>query len=271
MFAASAAAPASTLPATDHLRILSRPDWVEPVVLFLRDKALAAGVCNAETADRLVVAMTEAITNAIVHGNFEIGSELKRRGDDSFARALSARVQDPCFVSRIVDIQADYTRDRATWTVTDQGHGFDVPAALARLEGKDPQERRARSRGLAILRAFVDEVKWDSGGRRVRLCLYRKHDREKRGQRRVAYVKLVLVQVEGRPAASGIARDLSPSGIAFVSQNVFDRGTRAALTLDLDHTHPRQTTGRIVRCDHVSGPYYDVAMHFDQPLESQAA
>ena len=42
-----------------------------------------------------MVALLEGLANAIVHGNLELSSELKERGDDSFTRIAPGRAWPP--------------------------------------------------------------------------------------------------------------------------------------------------------------------------------
>src|SRR5260370_26179714 len=109
-----------------HLRIPSRPDWIGPTAEFLMRKATLCGACPAARGDRLLVALHEALSNAIVHGNLEVGSALKERGADAFAEALAGRAADPRYVARCVDIEVVYNGQRCDWVLTQEGPGFDV-------------------------------------------------------------------------------------------------------------------------------------------------
>jgi len=250
----------------EHLRILSRTDWVEPVALFLKNEAIVSGVCDQGQADRLVVAMTEAITNAVVHGNYELGSELKQQGGDAFGKALAQRQADPQYFARVVDIRIDYQPDRCTWTITDEGRGFDVDKAVARLESDDPMELLASGRGISIMKAFVDEVNWSAGGRRIQLTVHMGDGRERRVADRRQYTATVGVHPsEGQPHEA-LGRDLSETGIAFVTTHLLRPGQAATVTLDLHQPTQRMVTGKIVRCQSVAHPYHDAAVQFDQPI-----
>ncbi len=252
---------------SDHLRILSRPEWVEPVVMFLRDKALAAGACDQATAQRLVIAFTEAVTNAIIHGNYELSSELKEEGGKAYIDALEDRKADADYVERIVDIRVDYQPDRCIWTVTDQGNGFDVEDILKKLESDDPDTILASGRGIAIMQAFVNEVSWDQGGRQIRLAIDTKTGSERRTSERVKYTATIGVQTDQIDCFEAIARDLSTTGIAFISTQAIRKGDTATITLDLHHENERQVAGTIVRCNAIADPFYDVAVHFDTAIE----
>lgn len=255
--------------ASTHLRILSRPDWVEPVATHLRDRAVVAGACDGVAAERLVMAITEAVTNAIVHGNFELESALKQRGDGSFAKEMAKRSEDPDYASRVVDIRVDYEPTRCVWTVTDQGLGFDAEGFVKQLDECDPSDDIPSGRGITIMRAFVDEVEWSKGGRQVRLIVYAERGEEQRASSRRKYTAAVRVQ---RPGDLGgieaIARDLSATGVAFVTAEPMAEGDSVVVTLDAHMPTAYPVTGRIVRCRAVSEPYHDVAVHFDRSIDA---
>jgi anti-sigma regulatory factor (Ser/Thr protein kinase) len=253
-----------------HLRILSRTDWVEPVAMFLRKTAVESGVCDDAAATRLVVSMTEAITNAIVHGNLEISSELKQKGDDSFRKALAERQQNPELSSRVVDIRVAYEPDRCTWTITDQGNGFDVQKALARLESDDPMEILASGRGISIMKAFVDEVSWSEGGRQIHLSIFLDKTPERRTAERSCYTATIGVHPADGQMHEAIGRDLSETGIAFVTSTALRPGVDVTVTLDLRQTTEQFVTGKIVRCNPIAPPYFDAAVHFDQPIDVES-
>src|SRR5688500_2996543 len=81
------------------LRLPTRLELVGKTVEFLRERATSCGVCDGR-ADNLVMALHEALTNAIVHGNLGISSELKEFPGGAFAKALAERSADPVLASR---------------------------------------------------------------------------------------------------------------------------------------------------------------------------
>ena len=73
-------------------------------------------------------------------------------------------------------VPADGAGDRTgdgvwSWlTIEDAGKGFDVRAALERCN--DPELMLASGRGLMLMRAFADEMFFNSTGNEVTLVLY---------------------------------------------------------------------------------------------------
>jgi anti-sigma regulatory factor (Ser/Thr protein kinase) len=115
---------------------------------------------------KLTLALHEALTNAVIHGNLEIPSALKDHGEGVFADAVAARCADPRYSGRVVDVVAEVDEAGVRWVVTDEGPGFDTEAALLRLE-EEADPLRPYGRGLALMRAFVDGMRYEAGGRRL--------------------------------------------------------------------------------------------------------
>lgn len=251
--------------AATHLRILSHTDWVEKIVLQLRWEALQHGVCDEQGASRLVIAMTEAVTNAIVHGNYELDSAIKNRDAHAFRELLEARSADHRYSGRTVDIQAKYNGPSCVWTISDQGRGFDVDAALEKLDSDDPETLLSSGRGIAIMKAFLDDVQWLDHGRTIRLAMGEPATRERRKHERKHYTYPLGLRWDGT-RGQAIGCDLSAGGIAFVTEFALEPHT--PVVIDLIHgVAPRQITGKVARHRHVAGHFHHVAVHFDQPQD----
>ncbi len=217
------------LPATvefeqTRIRMPSRPDWIDPTVEYLKQKALLCGACQEARAGKLLLALHEALSNAVVHGNLELSSALKEQGDDAFAAALAKRSADSHYASRTVEILASYDGDCYTWSFTDQGQGFEVEQVLGRSKKEpDSETPLASGRGLLIMQAFLDEVRYELGGRRVVLAMHRKSGAEKRLYPRHPLqtpVRVVPVHPDGKgdwdSVLDGMARNFSQGGITAV-------------------------------------------------------
>jgi anti-sigma regulatory factor (Ser/Thr protein kinase) len=203
-----------------HLRLPTRPDWIEAAVEYAKDKAIMAGACQESRAGKLVVALHEALTNAMVHGNLELSSELKERADGSFAEALAARLTDPVLSSRGVDVVVDYDGQRCRWIITDEGRGFNVEKALARAASEDPEIILASGRGIVIMRSFMDDVRFELGGKRVVLTMTHASGQEKRGHDRQTFgrpLQVVPVTPDGAvdwsAAYEAMAQNISRGGL----------------------------------------------------------
>jgi anti-sigma regulatory factor (Ser/Thr protein kinase) len=203
-----------------RLRLPSRPDLIESAVEYLRHKAVLVGVCPPAQSARLGMALHEALSNSVVHGNLEISSELREGDDGAFARALAARSADPEFVSRVVEITVDFDGTRCEWTLTDQGKGFDVDRVKSCEPANEADLLRPSGRGILMMRALMDEVRYEAGGRRVTLTLRRRGE-EHRQETRVEHqfpVQVAPIRLDGsidwQAAQEGISRNLSLGGMA---------------------------------------------------------
>lgn len=112
---------------------------------------------------RVGVAVHEAAVNAIVHGNLEIGSDLKNGGWDGYHRAIAERRTARPYVDRRVTVEM-WAERRAVFGVriADEGPGFD-PAALP--DPFDPANLdKPSGRGLLMIRSFFDVVEHSPTG-----------------------------------------------------------------------------------------------------------
>src|SRR5262249_55510978 len=139
---------ASVVGERSHLVIPSLPNWIEPTVEYLRQKAVLCGACQESRSGKLLIALHEAVTNAVVHGNLGVSSELKEQGNTAFAEALAQRAADPAYAERVVDILVEFEADVCRWIITDQGNGFDIERVLARCMSDDPEVLLSSGRGI---------------------------------------------------------------------------------------------------------------------------
>jgi anti-sigma regulatory factor (Ser/Thr protein kinase) len=219
--------PLSVVAERSHIVIPSLPNWIEPTVEYLRQKAVLGGACQETRSGKLLVALHEAITNAIVHGNLGVSSELKEQGNSVFAEALAQRASDPALANRTVDIVVDLNGDVCQWLITDQGNGFDVERVLARCMSDDPEVLLASGRGILMMKSFLDDVRFDLGGRRAILSLARNSGAEKRRETRVplhAPFQVTPLLSDGTPqwasTYEAVSRNFSEHGISILQQHL---------------------------------------------------
>jgi anti-sigma regulatory factor (Ser/Thr protein kinase) len=205
-----------------HLRIPSRPDWIGPTAEFLQHKAVLCGACPAERGERLLVALHEALGNAIIHGNLGVSSDLKDQGGTAFAEAVAARAADPRYAGRFIDIEIVYNGQRCDWVLTQEGPGFDVERVLGGHR-QGGEGIAGGGHGILMMRAFVDEVAFCAAGRQITLTMHKAGCPEKRrAERRSVHevIRVVPVRSDGAPdwhsAHEGVARSLSAGGMGLL-------------------------------------------------------
>jgi CheY-like chemotaxis protein len=155
------------------LRLGNDPTMVGPLINYLHRTIRAIGVCDQACGIRVCVALEEAINNALFHGNLEIHSA-QRTGDcELYRQLLAERLHTAPYRDRVIDIQAKFTRQDATFVVRDQGPGFN-PESLPDPTDPDNLEK-ASGRGLLLMRTFMDSVEFNDVGNEV--TLIKRHSR----------------------------------------------------------------------------------------------
>lgn len=221
--------------ARESLCIPSRVEWIEKAVDHLVSPTQLWGICDEDRASRLTIVLTEALTNAVVHGNLGISSELKEDGD-AFAIELSRKSSQPDLAAKPVTIDAEYDGNAVTWTITDQGKGFDVQSFLKKLDDDGPDLDLLSGRGVMLIRAFVDDVSWDMDGRQIRFSMNRPGS-ERRKQRRLQTHQPVRVasygengKVDWGKALDALTLDLSSGGASMLHPPV-ENATRLMIEI----------------------------------------
>jgi anti-sigma regulatory factor (Ser/Thr protein kinase) len=162
-----------------RLRIPSTLEWIVPTAKYLTQRAVQGGVCDEHGARRVALALHEALVNLVLHGNLEVSAELKERGSEAYVRAVAERSTDPKYAKRTVTIGVHCEADRCQWSFTDQGPGFDYHKVLQRAVDTEALSRPT-GRGIFIMRNYMNEVRYEEGGRRVLLTCQRTELMERR-------------------------------------------------------------------------------------------
>ncbi|MBL8850323.1 MAG: ATP-binding protein [Planctomycetaceae bacterium] len=143
------------------------PGCVAAVVKHVTTQCCRFGITTEQEQVRVAVALEEAILNAMIHGNLEVGSELRERPDDAFRRLIEQRRKEPEFASRRVQLQCEVDTQHARIVIRDEGPGFDIRLL------PDPRDAdyllRASGRGVLLMRTFMDEVVYNDAGNEVTL------------------------------------------------------------------------------------------------------
>ncbi|HLQ46740.1 MAG TPA: ATP-binding protein, partial [Planctomycetaceae bacterium] len=140
---------------------------VPHLVSHLQDCVGLMRLCDDTSLLRTAIALSEALTNAIYHGNLEVSSQLRAGDGRSWFDLASERAQQQPYCDRKVHVAASVSRDAATFTIRDEGPGFD-PSTLP--DPRDPSNRaKASGRGLLLIRCFLDEVHHNAAGNEITL------------------------------------------------------------------------------------------------------
>lgn len=138
---------------------------IGPLVNHLQHNLTVMGLCSESDTMRVGVALEEALTNAIHHGNLEADSELRDADLNGYHQLLAQRRAQRPYCDRQVRLSANYNRKRARFVVSDEGPGFD-PDSLP--DPTDPANlARPYGRGVLLIRTFMDEVAYNEVGNQV--------------------------------------------------------------------------------------------------------
>ena len=116
---------------------------------------------------RVGLAVEEALLNALYHGNLEVSSKLKELPDNSFYDLANRRQAEQPYSDRRIVVTSQTTMTESRYVITDEGPGFDIKNLP---DPTDPENIiRPSGRGVMLMNAFMDEVKYNERGNQVTL------------------------------------------------------------------------------------------------------
>ena len=124
---------------------------------------------SIDRTDRLRsgTAFEEALLNALYHGNLEVSSDLKEVDHTAFYKLVDERKASSPWRERRIHVSVRLTMQDVEVVIRDEGPGFD-PGKLP--DPTDPANvDRPCGRGVMLMRAFMDDVRYNSTGNEVTL------------------------------------------------------------------------------------------------------
>jgi CheY-like chemotaxis protein len=142
-------------------------ELLSAVVAELQEIGQASGAFDEQHLTRIGVALQESLSNAMIHGNLEISSELRAREDDSYEQTIRTRQEAPQYRDRRIRVRCRFTPNEARFVIADDGPGFDLSEIP---DPNDPENfLKPSGRGLLLIRSFMDEVYHNSTGNTITL------------------------------------------------------------------------------------------------------
>lgn len=120
---------------------------------------------------RIGTAIDEALMNAFYHGNLEISSELRLDDHNLYHDLARKRVHEDPYQKRRIHVAIRFEEETAIIKIADEGPGFD-PSTLPDPTSPDALEKPC-GRGLLLMRAFMDDVKFSPRGNEVTMVKQR--------------------------------------------------------------------------------------------------
>lgn len=150
-----------------RFEIASDPTLISPLVAYLQDSLERVGFADDRVRSQVGTALVEALSNAVIHGNLEVSSDLRKESSDPYHEQIAERREAEPWSSRRVTCVAEHRAGGVRYVIRDEGAGFD------RSGLPDPTHPEsmlmARGRGLFLMHAFMDEVEYNESGNEVRM------------------------------------------------------------------------------------------------------
>jgi hypothetical protein len=115
---------------------------------------------SEEHLQDIELALHEAISNALVHGNLGVGSmrSLSIEALDEYSRSMSRSLSDPVLANRRVEVAGSIDGGLVDIDVTDEGDGYEAPPV---------KTQSACGRGLDLIAAVAEKCEVADGGRKL--------------------------------------------------------------------------------------------------------
>ena len=141
--------------------------FIPPLISYLQEQMARMRLFDESQLIRIGIALCEALTNAIHHGNLELESEWRQNDEATYYRIAEERRHANPYSDRRVRMVASLTDHEVRFIIDDEGPGFNVEQL------QDPTDEanmdRMGGRGLLLVRSFMDEVKHNSVGNSITL------------------------------------------------------------------------------------------------------
>jgi CheY-like chemotaxis protein len=139
--------------------------YIPPLISYLQEQMATMRLFNQSNLIRIGMALCEALTNAIHHGNLELDSEWRQESEAKYYQIAEERRKLPPYSDRRVRMVASLSEQEARFVIDDEGPGFAVEQV------PDPTEEinmeRMGGRGLLMIQIFMDEVKHNASGNSI--------------------------------------------------------------------------------------------------------
>ena len=158
-----------------QFKIDSDPSLIPSVLDFLRDSMTSLKLGDATTIRHASVALEEALSNALYHGNLELSVAETRQARheflaDSVYELVKKRLSEQPYSTRKIIIAIDLSKTKAQIIVRDQGDGFNHAALPDISEVGHLSDMK--DRGLTLIRNFMSEVTFNEEGNEIHMTLH---------------------------------------------------------------------------------------------------
>lgn len=120
---------------------------------------------------KTVLGLSELLINAVEHGNLGIGYRLKSEllNSSSWKQEIKNRLSQDKYARRIVQVEYDRQADKITFTITDQGNGFDWQPYM-QIDAQRGGDNHGRGIAMAGIVSF-DHIEYQGQGNQVKATI----------------------------------------------------------------------------------------------------
>jgi len=147
---------------------------IAPLVDFFQQIVVGAGICNETGRVHLSVALEEALINGLYHGNLELPVESLQtaRADlhkNQVSPLIEKRRSEAPYADRRLHVQARISREEASFTIRDDGKGFDI--SRVPKPGDPTTLEYEGGRGLVLIGNFMSQVSFNEAGNEITIVM----------------------------------------------------------------------------------------------------
>lgn len=138
---------------------------IEPLIRLVKQAVGCMGLCDVTGQVRIGVALKQAVLNAMLRGNLELAAQSIDAAQAGDAAIVDQRRKQPPYCDRRVLVDVKISTEEARFVIRDEGPGFNVASVPDPINAAGEQAKGGR--GLALMRAFMDEVAFNDRGNQV--------------------------------------------------------------------------------------------------------
>jgi anti-sigma regulatory factor (Ser/Thr protein kinase) len=147
--------------------IENNPELLPLIVSSVRQRIVGWPFQDSIELERVTVALSEALDNALYHGNLDLSSDLRQGSGQTWREESRARRTALPYRDRRIRFQAFFDSQGAEFIIRDEGIGFD-PALLSDCTQMQNLER-CSGRGLLLMKMYMDDIRFNAAGNEITL------------------------------------------------------------------------------------------------------
>ena len=152
----------SLISANLKINIRSIKDAIPPTIAQI--KTLLEGYICSNSLQKIVLAIDEIIRNAYEHGSLEITNQEKKEAIENETFELLLNTREKIHSHRTIAIKCLIENKILTFTVHDQGNGFDWETATKESKTMPVDTNNLHGRGLFVIQKVFDTVSYNECG-----------------------------------------------------------------------------------------------------------